>query len=98
VKVNGERNYLWRTVDHEGEVLESYVSKRRNMRAAKKFLTKIMRKHCSLEIITTVRLPSYRAAFHDLGVANRQLCGGRSNSRCKNSHLPFRRGESDAEV
>jgi len=93
VKINGERYYLWRAVDHEGEVLESYVSKRRNKRAAKKFLIKIMRKHGSPEVITTDRLPSYRAAFHDLGVATRQLCGGRSNNRCENSHLPFRRRE-----
>ena len=43
VKINGERFYLWRAVDHEGEVLECFVTKRRNKAAAKKFLIKTMR-------------------------------------------------------
>ena len=37
VKINGERYYLWRAVDHEGEVLESFVTKRRDKKAAMKF-------------------------------------------------------------
>ena len=93
VKINGERFYLWRAVDHEGEVLECFVTKRRNKAAAKKFLIKIMRKHGSPKIITTDKLASYGAAFREIGVVDRQLCGGRSNNRCENSHLPFRRRE-----
>jgi putative transposase len=38
VKINGETHYLWRAVDHEGEALESYVTKRRGRKAALKFL------------------------------------------------------------
>jgi len=45
------------------------------------------------KIITTDKLPSYGAAFREVGVAKRQLCGRRSNNRCENSHLPFRRRE-----
>jgi putative transposase len=45
VKINGERHYLWRAVDQEGEVLESYVTKTRDKKAALKFLKKTMRKH-----------------------------------------------------
>ena len=93
VKINGERFYLWRAVDHEGEVLECYVTKRRNKAAAKKFLIKIMRKHGSPKIITTDKLASYSAAFREIGIADRQLCSGRANNRCENSHLPFRRRE-----
>jgi putative transposase len=93
VKINVGRFYLWGAVDHEGEVLECYVTKRRNKAAAKKFLIKTMRKHGSLKIITTDKLPSYGAAFREIGVADRQLCVGRSNNRCENSHLPFRRRE-----
>ena len=93
VKISGERFYLWRAVDHEGEVLECYVSKRRDRHAARKFLIKTMRKHGSPKIITTDKLASYRAAFREIGVAERQLCGGRTNNRCENSHLPFRRRE-----
>ena len=44
VKINGETHYLWRAVDHEGEVLEAYVSKRRDRKAALDFLKKIMKR------------------------------------------------------
>jgi len=44
VKINGERHYLWRAVDHEGEVLETYVTKRRDRNAALKFLRKLMKR------------------------------------------------------
>ena len=57
--------------------------------AAKKFLIKTMRKHGFPKIITTDKLPSYRTAFREFGVVDRQLCGGRSNNRCENSHLSF---------
>ena len=40
VKINGERHYLWRAVDHEGEVLESFVTETRDKEAALKFLKK----------------------------------------------------------
>ena len=93
VKINGERFYLWRAVDHEGEVLECFVTKRRNKAAAKKFLIKTMRKHGSPKIVATDKLASYGAALREIGVVDRQLCGGRSNNRCENSHLPFRRQE-----
>ena len=93
VKINGERFYLWHPVDHEGEVLECFVTKRRNKAAAKKFLIKTMRKYGSVKIIITDKLLSYGAAFREIGVADKQLCGGRANNRCENSHLPFRRQE-----
>ena len=73
VKINGETHYLWRAVDHEGEVLECYVTKRRNKAAAKKFLIKTMRKHGSPKIITTDKLASYGAAFREIGVVDRQF-------------------------
>ena len=43
VKIGSERHYLWRAVDHEGEVLESFVTKRRDRNAALKFLKKFSR-------------------------------------------------------
>ena len=93
LKINGECFYLWRAGDHEGEVLECYVTKRRNKAVAKKFLIKTMRKHGSPKIITTDKLASYGSTFREIGVVDRQLCGGRANNRCENSHLPFRRQE-----
>ena len=62
VKINGERHYLWRAVDHEGEVLESYVTKKRDKKAALKFIKKAMRRYGSPNEIVTDRLRSYSAA------------------------------------
>ena len=52
-----------------------------------------MRKYGSPKIITTDKLATYRAVFHEIGVAERQLGSGRTNNRCENLHLPFRRRE-----
>ncbi len=93
VKINGERYYLWRAVDHEGEVLESFVTKRRDKKAALKFLRKAMRKHGHPEAIITDRLRSYGAALREIGASHRQETGRWLNNRAENSHLPFRRRE-----
>jgi putative transposase len=90
-KINGERHYLWRALDHEGEVLESGVTKRRNKQAALKFLRKLMKRHGRTEEIVTDRFPSYRAALRELGSVDRQTTGRWLNNRVENSHLPFRR-------
>jgi putative transposase len=93
VKINGERHYLWRAVDHEGEVLESFVTKTRDRTAALKFLRKTMRKHGRPEVIVTDRLRSYGAALKEIGNADRQETGQWMNNRAENSHQPFRRRE-----
>ncbi len=93
VRINGKQHYLWRSVDHEGEVLESYVTKKRDKKAALKFLRKAMRKHGNPEALVTEKLRSYGAALKDLGGADRQETGRWINNRAENSHLPFRRRE-----
>ena len=93
VKINGETRYLWRAVDHEGEVLEAFVSKRRDRKAALKFLRKLLKRHGPAENIVTDRLRSYGAAMRDLGNADRQQTGRHLNNRAENSHLPFRQRE-----
>ena len=93
VKVNGKRHYLWRAVDHEGEVLEAVATKRRNKAAALKFLKKLMKRHGCAEEIVTDRLASYKAALRDLGALEKQRTGRWLNNRVENSHLPFRRRE-----
>ena len=93
VKINGERHYLWRAVDHEGEVLECYVTKKRDKRAALRFLKKALKRHGSAEKIVTDGLKSYPAAMRDLGNLDRRIMGQRLNNRAENSHLPFRRRE-----
>jgi len=93
VRINGETHYLWRAVDHEGEVLESFVTKRRNRAAALRFLRKAMKRHGQPKVIVTDRLKSYRAAMNVVGNADRQETGRWLNNRAENSHLPFRRRE-----
>ena len=93
VKINGEMHYLWRAVDHEGEVLESYVTKTRDKAAALTFIKKAMKRHGRPQAVVTDRLPSYRAAMKEIGNAERQETGRRLNNRAENSHQPFRRRE-----
>jgi len=93
VKINGERYYLWRAVDHEGEVLESFVTKTRDKRAALKFQKKTMKRHGPADEIVTDRLRSYGAALRDLGIGGKQETGRWANNRAENSHQPFRRRE-----
>lgn len=72
VKINGERHYLWRAVDHEGEVLESIVTKRRDKVAALKFMKKAMKRYGSPEVIVTDKLRSYGAAMKVIGNVTKQ--------------------------
>ena len=93
VKINGEMYYLWRAVDHEGEILESYVAKTRDKKAALTFMKEALKRHGKPETITTDGLRSYKAAMHALGNAEKQEIGRWANNRAENSHLPFRRRE-----
>ena len=93
VKINGDTHYLWRAVDHEGEVLESFVTRTRDRKAALKFLKNAMRKHGRTEVIVTDRLRSYGAALKELGRGDDREIGRWTNNRAENSHLPFRRRE-----
>ena len=79
VRINGETHYLWRAVDHEGEVLEAYVTNRRDRTAALRFLRKTMKRYGRPESVVTDRL--------------RSETGRWLNNRAENSHQPFRRRE-----
>lgn len=93
MKINGEMHYLWRAVDQEGEILESYVTRTRDKAAALAFMKKALKRHGSHEAITTDGLRSYRAAMNELGNAEKQEIGRWANNRVENSHLPLRRRE-----
>jgi putative transposase len=80
-------------VDHEGEILGSYITKSRDKDAALRFMKKTLKRHGAPEAITTDGLRSYRAAMKDLGNAEKQDVGRWANNRVENSHLPFRRRE-----
>ena len=91
VRINGVQHYLWRAVDHEGEVIEVFASKRRNREAALKFLRRAMKRYGSPKIIVTDRLACYGAALKVLQIKLHQRCGRWFNNRAENSHQPFRR-------
>jgi putative transposase len=93
VKINGRLCYLWRAVDHEGEVLESVVTAKRDKAAALKCLKHIMKKYGRSQTVVTDGLCSYPAAMKELGIADRHEVGRRLNNRAENSHQPFRRRE-----
>ena len=93
VKINGKLCYLWRAVDHEGEVLEAVVTAKRDEAAALKFLKRVMKKDNPPMIIVTDRLRVYSAAMNEIGAADRHKVGRCLNNRAENSHQPFRRRE-----
>ena len=91
VKVNGKLCYLWRAVDHEGEVLEAVVTSKRNKAAALKLLKRIRKRYGRPQSIVTDRLRAYSAAMKEIGAADRDEVGGPLSNRVENSHQPFRR-------
>ena len=93
VKIRGENHYLWRAVDHEGEVLESLVTKKRDRKAALRFLRKVMKRYGRPKTIVTDKLRYYHAAMKKIGIEDRQETGRWLNNRAENSHQPFRRRE-----
>ncbi len=93
VKINGETHYLWRAIDHEGTILDCYVSKRRDRKAALKVLKKLVSKHGRPKEIVTDKLASYGAALKELNMKHLQETGQYKNNQVENSHLHFRRRE-----
>jgi putative transposase len=93
VRINGEKHYLWRAVDHEGEVLEVFATKTRDKAAALKFLKRMMKRHGKPKVIITDKLRSYGAAMKEIGNAGIQETSRWLNNRAENSHQPFRRRE-----
>ena len=94
VRIAGRRMYLWRAVDHEGEILDMLVQRRRNKRAALRLMRKLLRKHgVAPKLVVTDKLRSYGAAFRDLHLTCRHDQGLRKNNRAENSHQVVRRRE-----
>src|SRR5438552_343654 len=94
VRIAGKRMYLWRAVDHEGEILDVLVQRRRDKRAALRLMRKLLRKQgFPPRMIVADKLRSYRAAFNDLHLTCRHEQGLRMNNRAENSHQIVRRRE-----
>jgi putative transposase len=94
VKVNGVRHYLWRAVDQDGTVLDILLQSRRDAKAAKRFMAKLMKKQRQVpRVLVTDKLRSYGAAHRKLmpSVEHRSHKG--LNNRAENSHQPTRQRE-----
>ncbi len=70
MKINGETHYLWRAVDHDGEILESYVTKNRDKSAALRFFEKALSRHGNPVEAVTDGLRSHVAAETNLGIVD----------------------------
>jgi transposase-like protein len=91
IHIAGERMYLWRAVDHEGEVLDMLVQRRRHSRAALRLMRKLLRKQgFAPKLLVTDKLRSYASAFRRL----RLTCPHEQGLwKTENSHQPVRRRE-----
>ena len=92
VRINGKLCYVWRVVDHEGEVLEVVATKRRDRRAALEFLKRTMKRYGRPASIVTDRRQSYRAAMKVIGNEGCQETRRWLNNRAENSHQPVLSG------
>ena len=94
VRIAGKRMYLWRAVDHEGEVLDMLVQRRRDGRAALRLMRKLLKKQgFAPKLLVTDKLRSYASAFRRLGLSCPHEQGIRRNNRAENSHQPVQRRE-----
>ena len=94
VRIAGKRMYLWRAVDHEGEVLDILVQRRRDIRAALRLMRKLLKKQGFVpKLLVTDKLRSYASAFRRLKLTCSHEQGLRKNNRAENSHQVVRRRE-----
>ncbi len=94
IMIRGKKYWLWRAVDNEGEVLDFLVQSKRNTKAAKKLMFRLLKKQGFTPTrVITDKLRSYKRAFKDLGLSGEHIDDKRANNRAENSHLPVRRRE-----
>ena len=73
MKIDGVQHDVWRAVDHEGDVLDGYVTKTREKQAALTFLKKAMKRYGAPRKVITDRLRSYGAAMKEIGNEDRHV-------------------------
>ncbi|MFC9758652.1 IS6 family transposase [Streptomyces sp. NPDC056921] len=94
IKINGVRRYLWRAVDQDGNVLDVLVQSRRDTKAAKRFMAKLMKKQCRVpRVLVTDKLRSYGTAHRKLMPSVEHRAHKGLNNRAENSHQPTRQRE-----
>ena len=94
IRIRGKLHYLWRAVDQHGTVLDILVQSRRNTKAARRFLKKLLKGLQYVpRVVVTDKLKSYAAAKRQIlpGVEHRQ--SRYLDNRAEVSHQPTRRRE-----
>ena len=91
VKIQGKKHYLWRAVDQDGEVVDVFLQKRRDARAAKRFFRRLLRTHQGEpRKIVTDKLRSYGVAHRELIPDTIHDTSQYANNRAELSHQPTR--------
>ena len=91
IKMDGKQHYLWRAVDQDGEVVDVFLQKRRDGRAAKRFFKRLLKKHSNEpRKIVTDKLGSYRVAHRELIPDTTHDTSQYANNRAELSHQPTR--------
>ena len=94
IKIRGVQRYLWRAVDEHGAVLDVLVTSRRNAKAAKRFLRKLVKGLCYVpKRLITDKLASYPVAHREVMASVRHRRSRYLNNRAENSHQPTRQRE-----
>ena len=92
--INGRRQYLWRAVDQDGNVLDILVQRRRDATAAKRFFRKLLKRQCaSPRVLVTDKLRSYAVAHREVMPSVEHRQSRYLNNRAENSHQPTRQRE-----
>jgi putative transposase len=94
ISIAGQKHWLWRAVDQDGYVLDEIVQTRRDTKAAKRLLKRLLKKQgCPPRRMITDKLGSYAAARRQIMPAVEHRSHKRLNNRAENSHLPLRKRE-----
>jgi putative transposase len=94
ITIAGKKHWLWRAVDQDGYVLDEVVQARRNTKAAKRLLKRLLKKQgCPPRRMITDKLGTYAAAQRQIMPTVEHRSHKGLNNRAENSHLPFRRRE-----
>ncbi len=91
VKIDGKQHYLWRAVDQDGEVVDVFLQRRRDGKAAKRFFKRLLKAHqTEPRKIVTDKLRSYGIAHRDLIPDTIHDTSQYANNRAELSHQPTR--------
>jgi len=93
IKIRGKKCYLWRAVDDKGNILDVFVTERRNKRAAQRFFERLLGSYKRPTKVTTDRLVSYKSVIREQSPKTKHIRGKWLNNRAENSHLPVRQRE-----